>query len=161
MTSIGDNAFTWSTSLQSISIPMSVTSIGYEAFAVCRNLKSAYFEGDRPLEYAPIIFDGADAVTVYYLAGTTGWEATFSGRPTVLWNPQVSISDSDFGIKDGKFGFNIKGNNGIKVLVEACDDLSHSLWIPTATNVLAGGASSFSDSEWADHPSRVYRFHFP
>lgn len=31
-------------------------------------------------------FDGTPA-TIYYLAGTTGWSATFAGRPTKLWEP--------------------------------------------------------------------------
>jgi hypothetical protein len=33
------------------------------------------------------VFTGDTNATVYYLPGTTGWGATFGGRPTALWTP--------------------------------------------------------------------------
>ena len=37
------------------------------------------------------MFESAENATVYYLAGTTGWGATFSGRPTALADPALEI----------------------------------------------------------------------
>ena len=33
------------------------------------------------------MFTGDNSTTVYYLAGTTGWGATFAGVPAFLWDP--------------------------------------------------------------------------
>jgi hypothetical protein len=72
--------------LTSITIPDSVTSIGEGAFAGCIRLTGVYFKGNAP-SLVGDAFSGANNMAVYYSAGTTGWGPTFSGRPTVLWNP--------------------------------------------------------------------------
>jgi hypothetical protein len=84
LTSIGVGAFHECPSLTSLTIPSSVTDIGDSAFYDCSSLASVYFEGNAP-SVGPNLFPGAGHVTVYYLPGTTGWGATFSGRPTALW----------------------------------------------------------------------------
>jgi hypothetical protein len=116
VTSIGFAAFAWCGSLRSatlgsglrsigaaafarcglttITIPSGVTSIGDSAFAYCDNppigyLTGAYFLGDAPSGGGSSVFAG-DLNYVYYLPGTTGWGATFGGRPTAVWNPPVS-----------------------------------------------------------------------
>jgi hypothetical protein len=85
VTSIGGYAFIDCTTLTAITIPNSVTSIGDLAFSGCTNLTAAYFKGNAP-SVGIYVFNADSNVTVYYLPGTTGWGATFGGRPTVLWN---------------------------------------------------------------------------
>ena len=68
-----------------MTIPASVTSIEWVAFKNCNSLMGVYFKGNAP-SVGGGVFDYADNVTVYYLAGTTGWGTTFGGRPTALWN---------------------------------------------------------------------------
>ena len=85
VTTIGDTAF-MSCSLTSITIPKSVTYIDFDAFAE-EGLRAAYFQGNAPGLGSYVFSD--DNVTVYYLAGTTGWGSTFGGRPAVLWSPPV------------------------------------------------------------------------
>ena len=79
----------------------------------------------------------------------------------MLWNPTVSTGDAIFGVREGKFGFNIAGSPEIRVVVEACFDLGSPVWTPVSTNILSGGASYFSDAEWGKHSSAVYRFRSP
>ena len=158
VTSIGNYAFYGCTGLASLSIPNSVTAIGYYAFDRCTGLTGVYFEGDQPASDSSAF--GAPT-TLYHLPGKTGWGATFSGRPTVLWNPSAPAQDPAFGVRDGKFGFKITGTAGIPVVVEACDSLTEPVWVPVGTNTFAGGSSLFSDPSWASHPSRVYRFRSP
>ncbi len=87
VTSIGNGAFFACDSLTSVTIPSSVTSIGYGAFLACTNLTSAYFLGNAASDNGTAFID--DPATVYYLAGTMGWSATFGGVPAVSLTSQA------------------------------------------------------------------------
>jgi len=85
VTSIGASAFEVCTGLSNIILPGSVTLILDHAFAYCANLQGVYCQGNAPSVGGPYVFNYTSTVTVYYLRGTTGWGATFAGRPTKLW----------------------------------------------------------------------------
>ena len=109
VTRIGNSAFQNCASLTSVTIPGSVTNLGGSAFASCAGLTNAtigtnvanlgscafsnctslaavYFQGNAPSADSTVFTN--DPATVYYLPGTTGWNAsTFDGRPAVLLNP--------------------------------------------------------------------------
>jgi hypothetical protein len=87
VTNVGDWAFSRCTGLKSTTIGNSVTRLGVWAFSYCSKLVSVYFEGDAPTSVSSGLFSSANQVTVYYRSGTTGWDATFAGRPTALWVP--------------------------------------------------------------------------
>jgi hypothetical protein len=93
VTSIGDDAFGWCSGLTSITIPSSVINIGNAAFGNCTGLTSVFFQGNAP-SAGFWVFDPDGKVTVYYLPGTTGWGATFDGRPTALWIQVPTIQTS-------------------------------------------------------------------
>jgi hypothetical protein len=156
VTNIGDYAFGACTSLTSVTIPSSVTNIGTYAFTACTNLKSAYFQGNAPPDDGTA-FSG-DPATVYYLAGANGWSSTFGGVPAVLWNPQANT----FSFTGGEFGFNLTGPANAVIVVEACTNLSHPVWLPVSTNTLSGtGTSAFSDYQAGGYPMRFYRLRSP
>jgi hypothetical protein len=70
--------------LTNITISASVTHIGDFAFSGCTSLSKVYFQGNAP-SMGKNVFNGDTDATVYYLPGTTGWGATFGGRPTAVW----------------------------------------------------------------------------
>ena len=152
VTSIGYGAFAGSAHLTNVTIPNSVTNIGGNAFYSCISLTGICLQGNTPT-LGSSVFDGDGNAVVYYLPKTTGWDTTFGGRPTVLWNPQVQTS----GVRTNQFGFNISGTNGWVIVVEACTNLANSVWSPVSTNTLTGGSSYFNDPQWANYPSRFYR----
>jgi hypothetical protein len=80
--SIGIFAFADSPKLATVNIPASVTEIDTYAFAY-DGLTSVYFEGNAPPQNSPFLGDSA---TIYYLAGTSGWGATYDGLTTVIEN---------------------------------------------------------------------------
>jgi hypothetical protein len=77
-----------------VTIPSSITILSYEMFTSSPNLTSVYFQGNAPaLEadpYLGTVFNDDDAVTVYYLPGTTGWGSTFNCAPAVQLAPTAS-----------------------------------------------------------------------
>jgi len=129
-------------------------------FQSCTSLTGVYFLGNAP-SVGLTVFNNATLVTVYYLTGTTGWNATFGGRPTVLWNPQVQASITNIGVSENRFGFTITGIPQMVVTVEASTNLVSSSWSPVGTNTLTDGTSYFSDPKWTNNPARFYRLRMP
>jgi hypothetical protein len=161
--SIGAAAFEFCTSLISVTISNSVTNIGDLAFFGCTSLTGIYCKGNTP-SVGPSVFEGANTATVYYLPGTTGWGATFAGRPTALWvlpYPLILNNGPSFGVQTNGFGFIISWATNNSVVVEASPDLSNPAWTPVSTNTLTGASSYFSDPQWTNHPTRFYRLRSP
>ena len=86
MTAIGADAFTGCFRLKSLAIPAGVDTIGDRAFAGCAKLKSITFEGDAPAEVGADIFGDAAAPDVIYISrDRDGWPeppAAWQGVPT-------------------------------------------------------------------------------
>jgi hypothetical protein len=81
VSSIAELAFADCSKLATVTIPATVGDLPADVFAYC-GLTSVYFEGNEPMS-DPMAFLG-DSPTVYYLAGTSGWGATFDGFTTVI-----------------------------------------------------------------------------
>ena len=163
VTSIGGGAFE-QCPLTNVTIGDGVTSIGPYAFNNCP-LSAAYFLGNAPHADSSVfvwILDGPEeAVSAYYLPGTTGWAefTTNTGVPTALWTlPYPLLLNGSSGVQANQFGFTISWATNVPVVVEASTDLSNPVWTPIATNVLnTNGTSLFSDPNWAIYPARFYR----
>jgi hypothetical protein len=155
---IGDSAFASCPGLTSVTMGCGVGRIGLGGFNQCAGLTDVVFRGNAP-GVGSYVFNGADAATVYYLPGTTGWEETLGGRPVLLWNP--AVQPGSMGVDGGGFGFTITGTTNIPVVVEASAGLAGGVWLPLQTNTLAGGLLPFRDPQWTNHPVRFYRFRFP
>lgn len=160
VTNVGTSAFSGCTILSRITISDRLTRVGDYAFGSCSRLKGAYFAGNAP-DFGADTFGASSQATVYYLPGTTGWDATAGGRPTAVWSPQVGTNDGNFGVRNGQFGFTINWVGERVVVVEACEELGQAAWAGVATNKLKSGSSYFSDAEWANFPSRIYRLRAP
>jgi hypothetical protein len=101
----------------------------------------------------------------FYLPGTTGW-GDFESIAYVFtspWypNPQVQTGDGSFGVQTNQFGFNITGDGGLIIVVEACTNLANPIWSPVGTNTLFTGSVYFSDPQWTNYPGRFYRLSWP
>ncbi|MCZ7635767.1 MAG: leucine-rich repeat domain-containing protein [Verrucomicrobia bacterium] len=130
VSSIGEGAFSRCTGLTSLTMGKGVTSIEWSAFSGCTGLTSVYFEGNAPAD------DGAcleTPATIYYLPGTTGWEPTYSDRPTAVWvriEPVILDFGPSFGVQPKGFGFRISWSTNANVVVEACTNLARPAWSP-------------------------------
>ncbi len=94
VTAVPASAFKGCVGLTSITIPSSVTNAGGSVFADCTNLTRVVFEGDAPSTTQEGKFAFSHYATVFYHSETSGWGATFAGRPTaVLIAPPASYPD--------------------------------------------------------------------
>jgi hypothetical protein len=123
-----------------------------------RNLRGIYFEG-----HAPRLLPGQSLMTpatIYYLPGNLGWSTTFAGRPTAPWcreNPAILSSRPDFGPGLNGFSFVISWASNASVVVESSNDPLNGVWLPIATNELSQGIAYFSDPDYTNSRSRLYR----
>lgn len=157
VTSIEEQAFFFAPNITRLTIPASVTHLGFSALDLCKSMTEVYFAGNVPATEG-FGFGLNPRSKVYYLAGSTGWGATFGNVPTALWNPQIHSA----GFLAGKWGFDITGLINLSVVVEASDSLAPALWSPVSTHALgATGTARFSDPGTAGKPMRFYRLVFP
>jgi len=73
----------------------------------------------------------------------------------------VQTGDASFGVRTNQFGFNLTWAGGRPVVVEACTDLTHPVWLPVKTHTLAGGSAYFSEPQWTNYSGRFYRLRSP
>ena len=152
------DTFDWCSNLPTITLPESITNL-YTPFFACTSLTRVFFRGNAPAVNWTTL-DGVTNRTIYYLPGTTGWSDSFGGFPSVLWNPQAQTNDASFGVKQNLFGFNIAGTSGIPLVVEASTNLVAQSWALQSCT-LTNGLIYFSDPQWNDYPSRLYRIRSP
>jgi hypothetical protein len=154
------NAFNSCVSLTNVTVGESVRSIGDAAFNFCIALTGLYFEGNAP-DLGTGVFQDDNNATVYYLPDTADWGATFGGRPTAPWLPQIETGGSNSGARTNQFGFTINWASGRTVIVEASPDPANPTWSPISTNTLANGTACFRDPEWTKYSGRFYRLRSP
>jgi hypothetical protein len=160
VTGIHQAVFRHCSGLTSLTIPSSVGIIGGLTFDSCSKLAGVYFQGHSPILGGSDLF-GESIATVYYLPGTTNWGTTYSGRPAVLWNPEVQTGDPSFGVRTNQFGFRIIGTPNIPIVVEACTDFSGPVWVALQSCKLTNGSLYFSDPQWTNHPTRFFHLRWP
>ena len=153
--SIAPNALQ-GTKLTFVTVPASVSSVSDFAFV---GIGLVRFEGNAPSGILPFgYFPGGSLV--YYLPGTSGWQTYWGGAPTSPWpstQPAILTLPPNFGLLNNQFRFRISWATNATVVVEACSNLAAPDWAPVSTNVLSNGWSDFSDPQWANFSSRVYR----
>ena len=160
MPNIGSNTFEACYGLTNITIPSSVTNIEATAFMACSDLSGVFFAGNAPT-YPANSPPFEDIETIYYLPGTAGWSNTYSGRPAVLWNPQIQTGDASFGMQNNQFGFNITGTSNIPIVVEVCTNLASPVWIALQSLTLTNGLFYFSEPLQTNGSGRYYRISAP
>ena len=75
----------------------------------------------------------------------------------MLAKPLILNNSTSFGVHTNAFGFIISWATNVPVVAEASANLADHTWSPVSTNTLIGGSSYFSDPQWTNYPSRLYR----
>ena len=82
VTTIGEGAFLWCSSLSSVTIPNSVTTIGDSAFYLCRSLTSVYCKAITPPAGSGYMFDYNDSDREIYVP----MESVEAYKSSLYWN---------------------------------------------------------------------------
>ena len=156
--SVAGGVFYGCSRLTNVIVGKGLTHLGLGTF-FCENLLGVYFEGNAPTPgntgWSVSVF--YDSGTVYYLPGTTGWDSTYAGRPTKLWNPQLQDYSSSSGPDQSHFTFTVRGTADIPLLIETSTNPVAATWSPLQTCTLTNGQISFTDPGCAQYPVRFYR----
>jgi uncharacterized delta-60 repeat protein len=67
----------------------------------------------------------------------------------------ILAGDGDFGIRAGRFGFNVTGSPSQSAVIEASTNLA--TWTALYTNTFGGSPLYFSDPSWTNSPAQYYR----
>ncbi len=156
VTNLGNSTFFYCFSLTNVVIGSGLASLGFQEFSYCFSLASVYFTGNAPAMSSDVFDNDTDA-TAYYLPETTGWSASFDSLPTAPWLPQIAAG----GVRTNAFSFFINWAGGQTVVVEGCTNVSHPVWLPLQTNVLASNSWYFTDPKWTNFAGRFYRVTAP
>ena len=76
-------------------------------------------------------------------------------------NPTSQTTGPSFGVRTNRFGFNITGIQDIPIVVEASTGSANAAWVPLQTCTLTNGLIYFSDPNWTNYPTRLYRIRSP
>jgi hypothetical protein len=134
---IGVYAFSDCKALTSVTIGNSIKNIGDFAFLSCRALTRAYFAGDEPT-IGLHVFHGSSP-TVYYLANTMGWVATFGERPTARFSWPKLIDILPPSPPGDPLALFLAGDTNMLVAVQACTQVSDPDWIDVGAVTLTDG----------------------
>lgn len=169
VTTIADDAFYGASNVTSVTLPVTVNSIGYEAFARCVALTTVYFNGNAPNLESDAFYDTGfgNGITAYYVPGTIGW-ANFSQSlgeslsALVMWYqpyPEIIGFGPSFGLQNGQFGFIVSWATNATLVVNACTNFTNPVWLPvsTVTITVTNGAANFTDPHAGSFSSRFYR----
>lgn len=150
--------------LTNVIVGKGLSYLGTGAFNHCENLRAVLFMGNAPAYGTSTSGEevfSSTSTTIYYLPGTTGWEDTYAGRPTALWNPLMRTIPMQSGEPQAAFAFEIHGTPGIPIVIEGCADGRRGDCLPLASCTLTNGTMQYRDSEWMSFSSRFYRARWP
>jgi hypothetical protein len=118
---IGDSAFGSCTVLQRMRMPKTLKLLGTRALNGCDNLHEVYFRGGPPETGTdPLVNTEA---TIYYKAGTPGWQTHWGGRPTQAWNAEAQIR----GLIGATLEIEVRGS-GPLAAIASCNELGAGKW---------------------------------
>ena len=100
--------------------------------------------------YAVIVTNNYGAITSAVVTLTVG---------TTNTPPQIIASGANFGFQSNKFGFNINGYVGQRIVVDGSTNLTQ--WIPLLTNSAGSSPYYFVDPASTNFRWRYYRAHSP
>jgi hypothetical protein len=138
-----------------------------DAFQDCPSPKYACFEGNAPTDPGNAFADDFRITNVFYVPGTIGWGATYSGIPSA---PCVACSPLSFFPQltallpqsNGRLQFRFIYPSGAKFTVFASTNLAlpFNQWAnlgPAVETPPGSGQYQFTDSQSTNYGQRYYR----
>ena len=86
VTYVDQSSFRGAGLVTSVTLPRTVTGLGYKAFLSCGNVDGFFFSGDAPGLRRDALA-GCGRATAYHRTQARRWGKDFGGRPTGAWDP--------------------------------------------------------------------------
>lgn len=159
LVTIGREAFGSTSQLTNVTIPSSVRILGESPFRFSTGLQGVYFLGPKPVVQGAFVRSGENGVNpvrVFFLPGQESWRPDFYGTTATIWNPSISLAQSQNGITR----LTITGISNITAVVEFSAGLP-----PTWTSLRTVGNTRDQEVEDNQPPldstARFYRLRGP
>jgi hypothetical protein len=164
VTNLGYWSFSQCDNIKRITIPRSLQQIGPGAFQSCAMLAEFYFQGNAPAfsGYDTRVFPSS-SVNIYYLPGTTGWDAFFNSINFVgiLWNPKLRLNKLNGGTGTNRLSVDLTGTADIPFVLEATTNWFASPWLSIQSGTLTGGSVTLTNMPSPNSAQYFYRVRSP
>ena len=149
VTSIRYSAFQGCSRLTSVTIGSSITSIGFRTFARCSSLTSVTFEGDAPSLEEGVFNNVSSSAKVFIKIGASNFGRIFGGLPVVVMEEKPKINTVSKSA--APFSLSFESKLGLTYRIEATQNLrQRGKWRWRKIGEVQGTGSSVEFADWRE-----------
>lgn len=143
---LGDQAFAGCAALEKVVFHNGLAALGANVFSQCTTLEGIYTAGDAPDVETDSLKGLDESAVVYYLPGTSGWNATLNNLATDEWLPLIQNLREE----NATLLFDVEWVRQRRLTAQYCTalDAAPPIWTDVSTTTLsATGSGTLQDPD--------------